>query len=71
MIDEMLSYCSRCGQRWKLLGSVLRYGKHYPAFTIKHISGKVEHRDAVDEIKEAVCSSCLKELYDKSKKELC
>ena len=62
--EKIIPYCSRCGIEWCLLGRVVKYGKHYPAYTIKYKNGTTEERPADDEIKEALCRECAKETYD-------
>ena len=61
---KILSFCSRCGEKWCKLGKVLEYGKHYPAFSVKLKNGTKKEYPADDEIKEAVCSNCAKDLFD-------
>ena len=64
---EILSYCICCGGRWKSLGKILKYGKHYKAFSVKQIQQNgsviIKNYDAEDEIVAAICSDCLKDVY--------
>ena len=64
--EKIIYFCSRCGGKYKPLGKIIKYGKHYPAYTIKFKDGKEEYHAAEDEIKEALCKECAKEFYDKS-----
>jgi hypothetical protein len=64
---KILRYCSRCGAEWCILGKVLKWGKHYPAYTVKKADGTKEERPADTEIKEALCRQCAKEHYDNEK----
>lgn len=57
--EDILSFCSRCHQKFQEIGEVLEYGEFYPASRYKRIDGVEVFMPDTWEIKKALCKGCM------------